>query len=129
MEASASDTIKSSFETTERRRWAERVVKAADRYFREKEHGWLGYKELTFGCAELIKRWELDFVEAGYPLIATAAALAGDDDKKKAEDYLRRAVLILEKHLGANHLDVAMALYELGQQQLHNESSATVRTM
>jgi tetratricopeptide (TPR) repeat protein len=113
IEPQAAAVVTAALTPDAQRQWAERAVRAADRYGRSEESG---NDELALDCAELIKQWELDGLEAGMPLLRAGAALRRRrSDAKEASIYVRRALEIFERHLGANHLDVAEACYRLAE--------------
>jgi tetratricopeptide (TPR) repeat protein len=117
IEPAGEEAVKSSLDAAVQRLWSERVVKAADCYLRADKNGRIVYKEIALACAEAIKRWDLDFVEAGWPLLTAAYALGKGDNEKEVGIFLQRALRIFEKHLGPDHPEVAAALYELGKRQ------------
>lgn len=120
VERAGREAVKSALDRAARRQWAERVVRAADLYFRETKFGWADRPDIALGCAELIDRWDIDSVEAGWPLLCAASALdfkgpKGVDAEPAAGAYLRQVLQIFEEHLGADHLDTAAARYQLGR--------------
>jgi tetratricopeptide (TPR) repeat protein len=118
------EAIKPAFDSETSQRWAERVVKASDRCLGvEKVFSYL-YRDIAVGCVELVKRWNFEFVEIARPLTVAASEGWLSDKKKEPQIYLQRAVQVLEKYLGANHLDVATALYELGRVQIDHLSDS-----
>jgi tetratricopeptide (TPR) repeat protein len=120
IERAGREAVKASFDTAAQRLWAERVVGAANLYFRGEKYGWIDRPDIALGCAALIERWDIDSVESGWSLLCAASALdfeglKGSGVGGEAEDYLRRALQIFEDNLEPDHPDVAAAHYQLGQ--------------
>jgi tetratricopeptide (TPR) repeat protein/nucleoside phosphorylase len=102
------------------RQWAERVVRAVNDVFPDNPHDiatWpqcLRYLDQVQACNTLIAQYVLPLIEAANLLNRTGFYLAQHALYAIAEPLLKRALLIREQQLGAEHPATALSLSDLG---------------
>jgi tetratricopeptide (TPR) repeat protein len=99
------------------RQWAERAVRAVSSAFPDGEYEtWPECERLlphAQVCAELIRKWEMDFDKAAYLLNQAAYYLNQRGQYVQVEPLIQRALAIYEKVLGPKHPHVATCLNNL----------------
>jgi tetratricopeptide (TPR) repeat protein len=107
-------TLKDGMNEAAQRRWAKRAVRVVNRVFPDgKISNWPRCERVlphAQVCAELIERWDLDFLEAALLLKQAGSYLHDRGRYGEAEPLYRRSLAISEKVLGSEHPDVAGTL-------------------
>jgi tetratricopeptide (TPR) repeat protein len=110
-------TIQDGLTKEEKRQWAERTVRAANRTFPHVEFAnWAQCERLlpqALACASLIEGYAFEFREAARLLNQAGYYLHERARFSDAEPLLRRALAVWEKVLAADHPDVATGLNNL----------------
>jgi len=108
------DVLRDSMDRNTRRAWAERAVRVVSTAFQFPEYSYWPICDLALPhaicCAELIREWEMEFAEAGYLLHNAGYYLKERAHYGEAEQLLLRALAVLEKALGSEHIAVAKCL-------------------
>lgn len=108
------DVLRDGMDSDTRRVWAERAVRVVSTAFQFPEYSYWPICDLALPhavwCAELIREWGMEFAEAGYLLHNAGYYLKERARYDEAERLLPRALTVLEKALGSEHLAVAKCL-------------------
>jgi tetratricopeptide (TPR) repeat protein len=110
--------IRDVMDVETQRNYAERTVRGVNQAFPEVEfEHWAECERLrphALACAQLIKTYEMAFVEAARLLNQAGFYLYEDADYLEAEPLYKRALAIWENELGTEHPNVAACLNNLG---------------